>query len=244
MKTLFATFLLSFLFALSSNAGIYFEYKMTVGKKQSGTIKTWYQDGHSRSEVLIPGVPAAMGNMVAITRKDQLNKVFVLNEGSQTYMEMTDNEQKETEDSPSDMEISVLGTEKINGYNATHIQVKKKGAKSPEHFWLSKEIKGYQELNRLRGKYRASEDMLKKFEAKGVEGFPVKMTMHSEEGEIMMELTKAEETQIPNSKFSLDGYQKSSMPIGPAGMDLEKLKNMSPAERQKMVEEMMKQYGK
>jgi hypothetical protein len=80
--------------------------------------------------------------------------------------------------------------------------------------------------------------------SKGFDGFPVKMKMKISENEIVMDLIKSESLQIPDSKFSLDGFQKKELPFGPNGMDLEKIKSMSPEERQKLMEEMMKQYGK
>lgn len=52
-----------------------------------------------------------------------------------------------------------------------------------------------------------------------------------------MELTKAERRNNPASLFAVPvGYTKSTF-------DPAKLQNMSPADRQKAVQEMMKQYG-
>lgn len=55
-----------------------------------------------------------------------------------------------------------------------------------------------------------------------------------------MNLVKAEKMDIPESRFSLDGFTKrdGSPFMPPGGMDPEKLKNMSPEERMKFFQEM------
>lgn len=218
---------------------------MTLGQNRTGVIRTWYQNGNTRSEVEIPGVPAGLGNMVALSLKAHPNKIFVLNESNATYMEMADLDDRQEKNSDESLEISVLGKENVNGFNSTHITLKRKGKKILEHYWLSQEIKGYKELQKIRGKYLAEDEVLRAFATKGLEGFPVKMRIPSEDGEMTMDLTRSEEMNVPDSKFSLDGYTKAAIaPFGPGSMDVEKLKNLSPEERQKLVEEMMKQYGK
>ncbi len=85
-------------------------------------------------------------------------------------------------------------------------------------------------------------------QAKGIEGFPVKMLMNrrgrAQEGFMEMNLVKAEKIDIPESRFSLDGYtRREGSPFMPGGMDPEKMKNMSPEERMKFIQEMQKQMG-
>lgn len=224
-------------------AGQYFEFSIRSLSKpgQNGTIKSWYQDGNTRSEVHFEHQPM-MGQMVGLTLKDRPGKVFLLNEASRSYMEVADDQ----EDENKNVEYSFqnLGTEMVLGYSCTHIQVQKKGDKHKSDYWLSKEVKGYAQMKKIKGKYLAESNLMKSFEKKGWDGYPVKMIMGTEEGQMQMELVKAEEVQVPLSKFSLDGFTKSQMPMMPQQMDVEKIKNMSPAERQKWMEEMMKQYGK
>lgn len=245
MKFAFHLLWLWFAINLPALAGQYLEYKIQLQNKYSGVVKTWYQDGHSRSEILIPGVPLGMGNMVAITQKQKPDVVFVINEQEKTYMEISGSAADREADEKEILEVKIIGQEKANGYQATHILVKRKGQKFEEHLWVSKELKGYQEFKKMKGKYLADDKVLKAYEAKGIEGFPVKMNVETEEGMVSMDLIKAEEMAVSDSKFSLAGYEKApSMPMMPGGMDLEKLKNMSPEERQRMVEQLMKQYGK
>lgn len=245
MKLTSSFLFLFLLLGLQAFAGSYMEYKMTLGQNKTGVIRTWYQNGNTRSEVEIPGIPAGFGNMVALSLKAHPNKMFVLNESNATYMEMADLDDKQGKNSDDGLEVTVIGKEKANGFNSTHITLKRKGQKVLEHFWLSQEIKGYKELQKIRGKYLAEDDVLKAFAAKGLEGFPVKMRIPTEDGEMTMDLTRSEEMDVPDVKFSLDGYSKAPItPFGSGGMDVEKLKNLSPEERQKLVEEMMKQYGK
>lgn len=224
-------------------AGHYFEFSISSLSKpgQKGTIKTWFQDGNTRSEVHFENQPM-MGQMVGLTLNDKPGKIFVLNETAKSYMEVADNQ--EEKNNKTEYTFQNLGTESVLGYTCTHIQVQKKGENYKSDYWLSKEVKGYAQMKKVKGKYLAESNLMKLFEEKGWDGYPVKMVMGTEDGQMQMELVKAEEIQIPLTKFSLEGYSKTQMPALPQQMDVEKIKNMSPAERQKWMEEMMKQYGK
>ena len=227
-------------------AGNYIEFKFSGNQMVKGIMKVWYQDGNTRTEINLGemGLPLG-GNMVGLNLKQHPKKTFMLNMDSKTYSEITQPGQKGgSSHKSSDYLINHIGKEKVNGFNANHITIKKKGESQEMHYWISKEVKGFEDLRKIKGEYLADEDLYQALSSKGFDGFPVKMKMKISENEIVMDLIKSESLQIPDSKFSLDGFQKKELPFGPNGMDLEKIKSMSPEERQKLMEEMMKQYGK
>jgi hypothetical protein len=70
-------------------------------------------------------------------------------------------------------------------------------------------------------------------------GVMVKMKSTEKKGAFTMELVKFEKGNFPVTMFEIPaGYTKG------ASFDPSKMQNMSQEERQKMLEEMMKQYGK
>jgi hypothetical protein len=63
-------------------------------------------------------------------------------------------------------------------------------------------------------------------EKEGIEGFPVKMLLSGRNGVNEMELVKVVKVDIPESRFSLEGYsKKEGMLFLPGGMDMEKVRN-------------------
>jgi len=247
MKNLFLSFLFFSLYSQSAFCGYYVEFKFTGNQTFSGAMKAWYQDGNSRSEMKMGSeIPGGIGNVTMISLQNEPNKTYMLNENSKTYTEIKGSKGNEKDKKKAeDYEVVVIGKETMNGFASTHLTLKKKGEDHLMHFWLSKDVKGFAEMKKMKGKFMAEEDMYKAMIAKGIDGFPVKMKMKIEQGDIQMDLIKSEQMVIPSSKFSLEGYKKTEgNPMMPGGMDIEKLKNMSPEERQKMVEEMMKKYEK
>lgn len=247
MKTIFSLILSNLLLIQMAFGGIYLEYKLTGKKNYSGTIKTWYHEGNTRSALEFNGMQmAGMPNMATLYLQSTPGKMYMINESNKTYTEMAFNHENEKdEEKASDYDVTVIGNETVNGYASVHITMKNKKDKKTSHYWMSKEVKGYEKMKKMKGKYLVENGIYGALDAKGIEGYPVRMKITTEEGDMQMDLVKSEEVDIQSSKFSLDGYTKgAAMPIGPAGLDMEKIKNMSPAERQKMMEEMMKQYKK
>ena len=262
-KTLFL--ILISLINLSSFAGTYVEFTVkgpaNPGAESgiAGKMKAWYQDGNTRSQMQmdlpagserIPGF-SGMGNLVMLLLNEQPDKTFMLNEKEKTYFEMPKRRgREEQENQEEDFDITIIGKEKINGYNCTHIRARSKsgGPKAEMEWWISQEVPGYQEMKNFRTRQFNTKSMYKALKEKGVEGFPVKiLTTNPGRGRNMameLELVKAEVMDIPESRFSLAGYtKKEGSPFMPGGMDPEKIKNMSPEERMKFFQEMQKMRG-
>ena len=234
-----------------AQAGIFTEFRLKTAEGLTGTMKAWYQDGNTRSQVVmstpdgIPGGIGKMGNMVMLHLKEQADKNFIIDEASKTYYEGFQNKRRSEDGAEEEYEITILGKEMVNGYNCTHVKASRKSSGRGEmEWWVSKEVSGYKEMVGMKTRQFNTNAIFKAMSEKGLEGFLVKMLIGGRDGKMEMELVKAEKMDIPESKFSLDGYtKKEGMPFGPGGFDRDKIKNMSPEERMKFFQEMQKQMG-
>jgi Domain of unknown function (DUF4412) len=251
------TFLLStaFLFtSIYSFAGYYIEFKVTSAQGMSGTMKSWYQDGSTRSQMNFgEGMPAmgpgmGMMNMTSLQLKSNPDAFYILNEKEKTYFESGKRKHEgETNDDKEKYEVAVLGKETVNGYSTTHVTLKAKTERTGiMHWWVTTDVKGYSDLADMKNRYINGSAATRAMAEKGVQGFPVRMKMGVDKMEMQMDLVKAELMDIPDSKFSLEGYTKQDRPspMMPGGVDMQKIQNMTPEERQKFVEQMQKQYGR
>ena len=249
LTTLFNLLIICKIFA----QGYYVEMKMTAtGSKEgmNGTMKSYSQDGNSRSEINmnIANAPAGIGNIAMLTLKDKPETVYMLNEKEKTYSEFSSaNDNEDMKDYPkSEYEIIVVGKEKVNSYNCTHIRVKRKGSSHETEMWTTTELTGYAEFSKMKTKYTGKANMLKALEEKGAAGFPVRIKSDERGHSMQIDLVKAEKRNNPASLFSLAGYTKTENPIMPGGPDMQelmkKMQNMSAAEREAWMKRMQEQY--
>ncbi len=232
-------------------AGFYIEFRIKTEEGAIGIMKIWQQDGNSRTQMLMDnpasgqlvGMPN-LANLISLRLLGEPEKTFILNEKDKSYFEAPQRQGRgEQESQKDDYMISVIGTEKINGFSCTHFKASRKsgGPRGEMEWWVSKEVAGYQDLGDLETRQFSTRSMYKEMAKNGIEGFPVKMLMGSRNGKMEMELVKAEKVDIPESRFSLAGYsKKDGMPFLPGGMDMEKVRNMSPEDRVKFFQEMQK----
>ena len=235
--------------------GIYVEYKISSssGKEtMSGNSKTWHQDGNSRSEMdmNIPGLPAGAMNTVTITRQDKPYMITKLNTGNKTYTEISFEEYEPQEKKSTEpYEVTVVGKETINGYSCTHVIAKfKNSGKMRNEWWTSKDVVGFPGFKGMKGtKYFDDDSFFAKMAEKGADGFPVRMKMSEAgmAGGMQMDLVKAEKKTNPASLFEIPaGYTKAaSVDMNSMPHSMEDMKNMTPEQRQKMMEDLMKMYG-
>ena len=248
-------FLFASVAALSAQAGHYIEFKMK-SEAVSGLLKSWNQDGNNRSQMMMdlpidgsllpPGIPNPR-NMVLLSLKSQPGKIFLLNEMAKTYSEGPASRNFDNKGEDEKYEITIVGKETVNGYNCTHLKSIRKdaGQTVAMEWWVSQDVKGYKELFDVRTRQFSTEGLYKSMKEKNVEGFPVKIRVLSgNKNQMEMELVKVEQLDIPESMFSLEGLTKAELnPLMQGGMDMEKLKNMSPEDRQKFFQEMKKLRG-
>jgi len=251
MKTflLFSAFLL---INIASFAGYYIEFKVTNAQGMNGVMKSWYQDGNTRTQMNMGEGMQGMGrmgmmNMTTLQLKASPDAFYMLNEKEKTYFESGKRKKEgESAEEKEKYEIVVIGKETVNGYSTTHLTLKGKSERMGLiHWWVSTDVKGYSDMVEMKSRYINGSAAAKAMAEKGVQGFPVRMKIGGDKMEMQMDLVKAEMMDIPDSKFSLEGYTKQdrSLPMMPGGVDMQKIQNMTPEERQKLMELMQKQYG-
>ena len=248
------TLILAVLYAGVFAQGYYMEFKISSSGKEanmSGAMKSYYQNENSRGEITmkVPQIPGSGEiSVVSLTLKDSPGKVFLLDEKNKSYTEIETGTDEDWKDAPeSDYEVTVVGKENVNGYNATHVQILRKGSKTPQEYWTSKEVVNYTDMMKMKTKYTGKDNMMKALEAKGANGFPVRIKTTEQGNSIQIDLMKAEKKSNPASLFSLSGYTKSQTgTFIPAGIDIQQImkdvQNMTPEEREKWMQEMQKQY--
>ena len=225
----------------------YLEMKTTSGKQEVMTMKIYVKDGNSRVEIS-SNIEGAGINVAMLTLKKNPDMVYMLESNSKTYTEMDMKSlAKLSESNNTDYEVTVLGNEKIQGYNCVHTRVKAKDAKGSSYeLWSTKEVPAYKELTMMQGQSNGDAKLQKLLEAKGADGFPVKVYAKENDNEVTMELTKVEKKTLASNLFLLDGYKKSEG-FGGTGINLDEMQKayekLSPEERE-TIQKMLEQQDK
>jgi hypothetical protein len=232
--------------------GYYIEYKLSSSGSSkgnlSGTMKSYAQDGNSRTEMNMNVAGIGAMEMISLTLKSNPGTVYLLNDKTKTYTEVNTSDNEEWKDYPqSEYEVTVIGKEKVNGYNATHIKVRRKGSTNDMEIWNTTEITGYADFAALKTKYTGKYNLLKAMQAKGAEGFPVRIRVAEKMYTMQMDLVKAEKRNNPSSLFNLSSYTKGngkSITQGNINVQemIQNIQNMTPEEREKWIKQMEEQY--
>lgn len=251
MKTIFQTITLSVLllfYSLAFSQGYYMEYKVSMPGKGSttGFMKAYAQDGNNRMDINIvnPGLPTGSVNLTTLALKAEPQYAYLLNDETKTYSQISVmNSDVYRDTKPSDYEVTVVGKEKVNGYNTTRCTIKDKTTGLQQEIWTTRDIADFGSFASIKTRYTTT-GLWAALDARQASGLPVRI-QQKERGEILqLDLVKADKRNNPSSLFSLTGYKKGgAIPGMPADFDPSKIQDMSPAERQKMLEELMKQYG-
>lgn len=248
-------FFFSYLFALSTlfsfSQGYYLEFKISGSALMDGSMKVYAQNGVSRSEIVLSNEDAKkiMPNGMAVLFKEETPTVsYLLNPSEKKYSEIKLANSNEWRDyNKEDYEITVLGKEKINGYNTTHVKIKVKSEGFTQELWLSKDLADYAIFSKIKTQYTGKDNLYKALQAKNVEGFPVKILMEQKGVNMEIELVKAEKKALAASLFSLDGYSKASLFSNFMDIDFSELQdsdNLSVEEKQRMMNKMLKEMRK
>lgn len=243
-----STMLLALLISANTFAqGYYFEMKMSSSQQGDlGTMKAYSQDGNSRSEMNMSTPMGAM-TVTSLILKSTPDKVYMVSDKDKTYSEIDVSKSEDWKDAKEDdYEVTVLGKETVNGYKSTHVMVKHKSTKTEEEMWTTTDLPDYNSFMTAKTKFTGRDNLNKALAAKGAAGFAVRIKVTEHGNEIQMDFVKAEKRSNPASMFSLEGYKKSEGAAGMFGGNreemMQKIQNMSPEERQKMMEQMQKQY--
>jgi hypothetical protein len=227
--------------------GFYMEFKLTSKNAEGtiGSVKAYSQDGNSRMEMKmsIPNIPTKGIDMTTLILKDNPKLAYMINEQTKTYSENEISTSVEFRTAkPEEYEVTVVGKETVNGYITTHCIIKTKDGKTQQEMWTTKDIADFASFQKIRTKY-SDQGLFAALEAKGAGGMFVRIKTLGLSS-VQLDLVKAEKRNNPTSLFSLSGYKKGQSMSGlPANFDANKIQNMTPEERQKFMEEMIKQYS-
>lgn len=251
MKKITATFFAACTVITLFAQGYYIEMKMTSDKQSfSGNMKLYFQDNNSRGDIAmnIPELGMAM-NFSTLSLANNPGTIYMLDEQKKTYSEIKTDADESYKDYPqSEYEVTVLGKEPVNGYNATHVNVKRKSSKTSEEMWLTTDIVNYADYAKIKSKYTGKDNLNKALEAKGAAGFPVRIKTVEEGMTLQIDIVKAEKKTNPASYFTLTGYKKAeAVTAMPAGHDMQELmknmQNMTPEQLEQMQKQMEEMYN-
>ncbi len=211
---------------------MYLEYKMSGPVNGTSKMYTAAAGVRVEADMTLPQV-GPMKNVTLMPAR-QPGTVITFNDRSKTY---TETNAKAATAEATRFDVKVIGKEKVGAFNCVHSTLSLNGKPSMD-MWTSRDIAGYESLMKMAKALgpMGSENLYRQLEAKGAAGMMVRMQPAGGNG-MTMELVRAERRSNPASLFAVPaGYTKSS--FDPASM-----KTMTPAQRQKAMQEMMKQYG-
>ncbi len=243
MKNIFFQSLLFLLLAGTTafaQTGVVFEYSISSSEGATGEFKGYIAEAGVRTEMTmhVAQMPGGGFSRTSIMQKDKPGIVLMLDDKAKTYSEKE--VKTKTEGNADSCTVKILGNEKIGKYNCVHSQVTENHKVS--EFWTTKDIPDFEKYaaahkgSRYMGKGN-TEAALKKA---GADGFLVKtFSKEGRGGETSMELTKFEKQTISADLFTVPSDYTKAAPAP----DYSKMKDMSPEERQKMIDNLKKQYG-
>ena len=240
MKNLITAFCLLFTLPAWAQQGT-IEYKMTLGnggaQGMTSSSTMYFANGNVRTDatITLPGTARAIRQSVLMLTSSP-KTMITLNEANHTYTETDMGTTKGGTEGKTT--VKILGKETVQNMACTHALLT--FGKGGMEVWTTKDIPGYESLASFWKTSRnfGSSDVYSELVKNGADGFFVKMKPAGGKGGMNMELVRFDPRPVSAALFAIPkGYQKTE------GFDPEKMKNMSPAERQKMMQEMMKQYG-
>ncbi len=251
MKNILVALFATCLSLAAVSQGYFLEYKLSGAKEGLiGNMKIHAMNNNSRTEMNFTGggIAAFMPKgLAALYLGKSPDKIFMLNPTEKTYTEILVGDDSDWSDLNTDeYEVTVVGKEKVNSYNATHVKVRMKNTGDVQDMWVSSEVPAYTEFQSVKSKYTGKANLYKALEAKGAGGFPVRIMAKQNGSSMQLDLVKAEKKNLDKSLFSLDGYAQGGLIPGMNGtIDLSIMKdiqNMSADEQRKAMEQLLKQF--
>lgn len=231
--------LFAFAFHGAAKDGLYLEFKIT-STSMNGTSKSYVANGSSRNEVNIKNsampAPMAITTLILANRADT---VYTISEKDKTFSGAL--APKTTE---QDYVVTVVGKERIDKYNCTHVSILYKKSKHTVDMWVSKDIPGYARYTEVTNDFLAGITFFNTLKKQGVEGFTVRIVNNIPKGEkLQLDLVKAEKKKIKESLFSLSGYKRTEMVMpGSSDADMRAMNGMTPQEREMYLKKVKERY--
>lgn len=230
--------------------GACIQYKVSSSSGASGTFTCYVSAVGARTESAMTIPNMGEFSQVSLSLKDKPGIVYTIDDKAKTYKEV-ETKPKAATQSAGDVTVKIIGQEKVGIYNCTHCQVTRNGNTSDN--WTTRDIaeyNKYEEANK-NNKYFGDNSTQEAMKKAGADGFMVKITTKDRGADMTMELVKFEKQAIPDGKLTLPAdYTKTVTPgtgtpgaPGAPNIDVSKLKDMTPEERQKFIEALKKQSG-
>ncbi|SER74847.1 DUF4412 domain-containing protein [Pedobacter rhizosphaerae] len=217
--------------ALASD--IYLEYTMTTSGSKPILSKMYGKNGDLRTETNMIIAGRQMSTTLLML-KNRPGVTLVFNSMNRTYTEA-----KMSNNDGENIDIKVLGNEKIGNYNCSHVRMTAEG-KSWDA-WYSKELPTFDFP--MMGNNANTKKVLSQLKSKGISGMPVKVIVFkpgTQTPTLTMLLTKHETKTLSPALFTIPaGYKKSSIDF-----DANKIKNMTTQQKKEMMEKLMKEQLK
>lgn len=210
------------------------EMKMTTtgndGKSaMTATMLTSIKGSSALTETNI-NMNGAQIKQVTLVRGSKPDKIYTLNRDTKTYTEI-DLSKMSSMMMPGDedYEVKKIGSEKIQGFNCTRVQVKMKKSQTTIEMWTTKDALDWATYTRMQQNpaFRDSKltAALRNAEA---DGMAMKIISTAADGsKSVMEVVKVERKSLPASLFEIPkDYKKSDEMFGIPGMTQEKMQEM------------------
>lgn len=217
--------------ATPAGTGSGYYYEMTTHTQNTRTAVTMLlkmflsPDGKVRTEMTTTGIPGKKENtpLVLIGAASNTSQSTIIDDAEKTYSIHHIDPNDLRPDNQLKSSAVKLGDEKIGGYNCVHariIAIRNMGPLGNMvdtiNVWKSHDValpalfaKWMNEFETKTGGSIYSLETGKQLEQMGCTGFPVKLQVHGKSSTMMMELTKAERRDIPNSLFEIPaGYKE------------------------------------
>ena len=205
MKKIILNSILILVSFVSFSQDMYLEYKMSGPMNASNKIYTSAASGiRMEMEMNLPQV----GKMTTVMLMPKgKNTIITYNMTSKTYTESSTDLKKT---SAEDIKFVLVGKEKVNGYNCSHIKMTMKN-KMVSDMWTTKDIAGYEVMETLTKSSDSfgSEKVYAQLKSQGADGMMVKTEMTIGKNKMVNQLVKAEKRANPASLYILpSGYKK------------------------------------
>ena len=190
------------------------EYKTTIAggpKPMTSTSTMSFSNGNIRIEaaIPIPGAAKPMKQTMLMLAK-QPNTIYTLNDASQTYTESST--EKAAKTTPTKATVKIVGKEKIQGLNCTHVLVNM--GKMTMDMWTTKDIAGYEKMLSYwkSASNMGGDNLYSELKKSGAEGFVVRTKNGSVGGGMTMELISYDPKPVAASLFDIPkGYKKGDL---------------------------------
>ncbi|MFZ4525231.1 MAG: DUF4412 domain-containing protein [Chlorobium sp.] len=228
MNKVLLTFLLFLIASISSNSAVgtsKFIGAMDMALTMpNGTAKVTYLFGQNTQRmdmvVQMDKIPDQLKTTV-ITKAAQPDVAYIINHQARNYSIVnlrTAAENAMLLDFDSNYTLARAGKQTIKGYNCEHIILTSSTEKL--ELWVTRSLGDFSTFRILQTQNpRLSNTKLSKtLSAAGIEGFPVKIVQHNDNGPYIMELTRISEKAVSPSLFNVPaGYQKIAETQKPLG---------------------------